>query len=112
MKVNQEFKATFDLSYFPDEKGPYNNNINSNFVNDLKDNWAGITRDLSSTNFEKSNVEFIQFWLLDTFSENESNSNDLGSLVLNLGNISEDILKDGKKQYENGLPVVNSQLTS
>jgi cell surface protein SprA len=104
-------QSTFDLSYFPDEKGPYNNNINSNFANDLKDNWAGITRDLSSTNFEKSNVEFIQFWLLDTFSENESNSNDLGSLVLNLGNISEDILRDGKKQYENGLPVVNSQLT-
>ena len=104
-------QSTFDLSYFPDEKGPYNNNINSNFTNDLKDNWAGITRDLSSTNFEKSNVEFIQFWLLDTFSENESNSNDLGSLVLNLGNISEDILRDGKKQYENGLPVVNSQLT-
>ncbi|MDC3246347.1 cell surface protein SprA, partial [Flavobacteriaceae bacterium] len=103
-------QSTFDLSYFPDEKGPYNNNINSNFENDLKDNWAGITRDLTSTNFEKSNVEFIQFWLLDTFSENESNSNDLGSLVLNLGNISEDILKDGKKQYENGLPVVNSQL--
>ena len=63
-------QSTFDLSYFPDEKGPYNNNINSNFTNDLKDNWAGITRDLSSTNFEKSNVEFIQFWLLDTFSEN------------------------------------------
>ena len=104
-------QSTFDLSYFPDEKGPYNNNINSNFANDLKDNWAGITRDLSSTNFEKSNVEFIQFWLLDTFSENESNSNNLGSLVLNLGNISEDILRDGKKQYENGLPVVNSQLT-
>ena len=64
---------------------------------------------MSSTNFEKSNVEFIQFWLLDTFSENESNSNSLGNLVLNLGNISEDILKDGKKLYENGLPTSNSQ---
>ena len=93
-------QSTFDLSYFPDEKGPYNNNINSNFANDFKDNWAGITRDLSSTNFEKSNVEFIQFWLLDTFSENQSNSNDLGSLVLNLGNISEDILRDGVSTCE------------
>jgi len=46
---------------------------------------------------------------LDTFSENDSNSNSLGNLVLNLGNISEDILKDGKKLYENGLPTVNSQ---
>ena len=27
-----------------------------------------------------------------------------GKLYVNLGNISEDILKDGRKQYENGLP--------
>ena len=27
-----------------------------------------------------------------------------GKLFINLGNISEDVLKDGKKQYENGLP--------
>ena len=100
---------TFDLSFFPTEKGPYNNNIAQDFLNDSKSKWGGITRDLSSTNFEKSNVEFIQFWLLDTFSENESNSNSLGNLVLNLGNISEDILKDGKKLYENGLPTSNSQ---
>ncbi|MDG1032091.1 MAG: cell surface protein SprA, partial [Flavobacteriaceae bacterium] len=100
---------TFDLSFFPQEKGPYNNNLNLDFLNNSKSNWAGITRDLSSTNFEKANVEFIQFWLLDTFSNNDSNSNSLGNLVLNLGNISEDILKDGKKLYENGLPTVNSQ---
>jgi cell surface protein SprA len=100
---------TFDLSFFPNEKGPYNNNLNQDFLNNSKSNWAGITRDLSSTNFEKANVEFIQFWLLDTFSDNDSNLNNLGNLVLNLGNISEDILKDGKKLYENGLPIVNSQ---
>ena len=99
---------TFDLSFFPNEKGPYNNNLNQDFLNNSKSNWAGITRDLSSTNFEKANVEFIQFWLLDTFSDNDSNLNNLGNLVLNLGNISEDILKDGKKLYENGLPIVNS----
>ena len=102
-------QTTFDLNFYPNEKGPYNNNIVQNFSNDIKSNWAGITRDLSSTNFEKSNVEFIQFWLLDTFSENESTSNNLGNLVLNLGNISEDILKDGKKLYENGLPTNSSQ---
>ena len=102
-------QSTFDLSFFPKEKGPYNNNITSSFTNDFINNWAGITRDISSTNFEKSNVEFIQFWLLDTFSENESNSNNLGSLIFNLGSISEDVLSDGKKQYENGLPALNSQ---
>ena len=102
-------QSTFDLSFFPKEKGPYNNNMPSNFSNDFINNWAGITREISSTNFEKSNVEFIQFWLLNTFSENESNSNNLGSLIFNLGSISEDVLSDGKKQYENGLPGSNSQ---
>ena len=102
-------QSTFDLSFFPKEKGPYNNNTTSSFTNDFINNWAGITRDISSTNFEKSNVEFIQFWLLDTFSENQSNSNNLGSLIFNLGSISEDVLSDGKKQYENGLPALNSQ---
>ena len=79
------------------------------FKTDLKNNWAGITRKINSTNFEQSNVEFIQFWLLDTFSDNESTQNELGTLVINLGNISEDILSDGKKLYENGLPSANSQ---
>ena len=85
------------MSFYPSEKGPYNNSLIQDFSNNTSSNWAGITRDLSSTNFEKSNVEFVQFWLLDTFSNNESSSNNLGNLVLNLGNISEDILKDGKK---------------
>ena len=76
---------TFDLNYIPNEKGPYNNNNNALFVQDLKKNWAGITRKINSTNFEQSNVEFIQFWLLDTFEENPSNDNDLGTLVFNLG---------------------------
>ena len=99
---------TFDLSFYPSEKGPYNNNLNQSFLDDSTNNWGGITRDLSSTNFERANVEFVQFWLLDTFSENSSSDIDLGDLVLNLGNISEDILKDGKKLYENGLPTGNS----
>ncbi|MBN09602.1 MAG: cell surface protein SprA [Flavobacteriaceae bacterium] len=100
-------QSTFDLAYYPDEKGPYNNSSNQEFNLDLKQNWASITRPLSSTNFEQSNVEFIEFWLLDTFSEIESNTGQLGQLVFHLGNISEDILKDGRKQYENGLPGSN-----
>ena len=61
-------------------------------------------RPINSTNFEQSNVEFIEFWLLDTFSELETQEDDLGDLYFHLGNISEDILKDGRKQFENGLP--------
>ena len=95
---------TLDLAYYPTEKGPYNNSTAADFSQVPEDNWAGITRALAATNFEQSNVEFIEFWLLDTFTELEGQENDLGELVFHLGNISEDILKDGRKQYENGLP--------
>ena len=101
---------TFDLAYYPNEKGPYNNANQNQFKVDPKNNWAGITRSINATNFEQSNVEFIEFWLLDTFSGNESSSDDLGELVFHLGNISEDILRDGRKQFENGLPT-NSETT-
>ena len=95
---------TLDLAYYPNEKGPYNNSTEAAFLQAPDQNWAGITRSIAATNFEQSNVEFIEFWLLDTFSALEGKDNDLGELTFHLGNISEDILKDGRKQYENGLP--------
>ena len=95
---------TFDLAYYPNEKGPYNNAPIEQFDSDSKKNWGGVMRSLNATNFEQSNVEFIEFWLLDTFTDNEAPSDDLGELVFHLGNISEDILRDGRKQFENGLP--------
>ena len=94
-------QPTLDLAYFPEEKGPYNNQENNAFAGQTEDNWGGIMRSINATNFEQSNVEFK---LLDTFNELQSNTDDLGELVVHLGNISEDILKDGRKQYENGLP--------
>ncbi|WP_425589987.1 cell surface protein SprA [Flagellimonas algarum] len=95
-------QGTLDLAYYPNQKGPYN--ANPAFDGTPQDNWAGIMRSLSSTNFEQSNVEFVQFWVLDPYVDGETLNGNSGELVLNLGNISEDILKDGRKQYENGLP--------
>ncbi|MBP1838364.1 cell surface protein SprA [Formosa algae] len=96
--------STLDLAYYPQERGPYNfdPNTKSGVIQDPQYSWAGITRELSTTDFEQSNVEYIEFWLQDPFQENESNPG--GKLVFNLGNVSEDVIKDGKKQYENGLP--------
>ena len=100
-----QVQNTLNINYFPDEKGPYNDN--PNFETETPTNkWGGIMRSLSSTNFEQANVEFVQFWVLDPYVDGITNSP--GELVLNFGNISEDILKDGKKQYENGLPGVES----
>ncbi len=96
---------TLDLAYFPEERGPYNLNpdiVDPNVTIRPEQRWAGITRQLTTTDLEQANVEFIEFWLQDPFQE--TNTNQGGTLVFNIGNISEDILKDGRKQYENGLP--------
>ncbi|MCM4173563.1 cell surface protein SprA [Arenibacter sp. TNZ] len=101
---------TLDIAYYPNAKGPYN--ANPDFTAEQpQDKWAGIMRSLSSTNFEQSNVEYVQFWVLDPYVDGIATS--AGDLVINLGNISEDILPDGRKQYENGLPVnpVSNDLT-
>lgn len=105
---------TLDLTYYPSERGPYNFNPLANGTNTLPDpqnNWAGIMRGITSTNFEQANVEYIQFWLLDPFVGNPgdaANPFNTGQLRINLGEISEDILKDGRKMYENGLPEAGS----
>ncbi len=106
---------TLNLSFYPKERGPYNldaTNIDpeGNLLNPEK-RWGGIMRKLENTNFEQSNIEYIQFWLLDPFMDENLNNRDGGYLYFNLGEVSEDILKDGLKSYENGLPV-NGDSTS
>ncbi len=96
---------TLDLAYYPGERGHYNYNPATGGTNTLpnpEDNFGAITRQLTTTDFERSNVEYIQFWVMDPFIYDTDNPG--GKLTFNLGNISEDVLKDGRKQYENGLP--------
>ena len=95
---------TLDLAYYPTERGPYNFDPTAadNVLDNPSNSWAGITRQITSTDFEQANVEYIDFWVQDPFLDNPSNAG--GKLFINLGNISEDVLKDGKKQFENGLP--------
>lgn len=105
---------TLDLTYYPTERGPYNFSPLANGSNNLpnpENNWGGIMRGISSTNFEQANVEYIQFWVMDPFVGNmgdAANPFNSGQLIINLGEISEDILKDGRKMYENGLPEAGS----
>ncbi|NUY81600.1 cell surface protein SprA [Flavobacterium sp. MAH-1] len=102
---------TLDLTYYPQERGPYNFNpaaAADGTLPDPRENFGGIMRALNSTNFEQGNVEYIQFWMLDPYYDPgnptaATPSDNNGSLYINLGSISEDILKDGRKQFENGL---------
>ena len=99
---------TLDMTYYPTERGPYNFSASAtgNTLPTPQNNFGGIMRSISSTNFEQANVEYIQFWMLDPYYLNGVNTNptNTGKLTFNLGEISEDVLKDGRKSYENGLP--------
>ncbi len=103
---------TFDLTYYPTDRGPYNFNPLAAATNgfstfDAQKNFGGIMRAINSTNFEQANVEYIQFWLLDPYVDsanpNVTSTLNTGKVFFDLGAISEDVLKDGRKQYENGL---------
>jgi len=107
-----------DLTYYPAERGPYNYNPILTDQGDLftpESNWAGITRRITTTDFEVSNIETVQFWIMDPFfnasnsagepaTNVDSQNSTGGDLYLDLGNISEDIMRDGRKAFENGLP--------
>ncbi len=96
---------TLNLSYYPGERGPYNLNSDElapdgSLINPER-NWGGIMRALHHTDFEEANIEYIEFWLLDPFIYQPQSQG--GELRLQLGNLSEDILRDGRKFHENGL---------
>src|SRR5690606_22177721 len=112
----------FDLAYYPAERGQYNyrpDNLNPDgtFRNPAE-NCGGITRAITSdVDFDKTNIEYIEFWMMDPFIKNSQYS-DIegipgeqrtgGKLVFNLGNVSEDVLPDEIHAFENGLPANGS----
>jgi cell surface protein SprA len=112
-------EPVFDVAYFPRERGIYNFNPDLNqdglLAADPRVNWGGITRAITSdVDFDRNNIEFIEFWLMDPFItgpngavldglENANNTTG-GKLVFNLGSVSEDVVRDNRHGFENGLP--------
>ena len=109
-----------ELAYYPKERGMYNYdttatvNADGTWVNP-EDRWGGVMRALTTNDFEQTNIEYIQFWILDPFNEDAENvdpngTHNGGDLYFNLGNISEDILPDSRKSFENGLPPTGTSI--
>ncbi|WP_303920070.1 cell surface protein SprA [Draconibacterium sediminis] len=112
--------AVLDLAFYPTERGPYNydtgNSSHAAGVNpdgtlrDPESRWGGIMREIQTSDFENANIEYIEFWMMDPFVDPDEDWGPLepmengGDLYFNLGEISEDILKDSRKSFENGLP--------
>ncbi len=99
--------TVLNMAYYPQERGPYNldaDNINPDgTLQNPEKRFGGMMRKIDQSDFETANVEYIEFWMLDPFIYNRQTSG--GELYFNLGEISEDILKDEKKFFENGLPI-------
>lgn len=127
----QVILPVLDLGFYPTERGPYNydvlptsvsSGISSNgALNNPKSRWGGIMRRLETNDFQAANVEYIQFWMMDPYNEDydvathpdfDKTKKPVGDLYINLGNVSEDILKDGRMVYENGLPGKSSYSNS
>ncbi|MEG1547028.1 MAG: cell surface protein SprA, partial [Bacteroides sp.] len=101
--------SILNLAYYPDERGPYNLDPSltpeGKLTNPSK-RWGGMMRKLDTSDFEAANIEYIEFWMLDPFIyEPKDTRRQGGDFYINLGEVSEDILKDGKKFFENGMPI-------
>jgi cell surface protein SprA len=104
--------TVFNLAYYPSERGANNYDVDGSegfssglnedgTLRDPKTRWGGIMRKFDQTDFESSNYEYIEFWMMDPFIDNPDHKG--GKIYFNLGDISEDILRDGRKFFENGL---------
>ena len=100
-----------NLAYYPQERGPYNLTLDFNADGTLKNpasRWGGMMRKLETTDFEQANIEYVEFWMLDPYiytRKEGTAAQHSGELYINLGEVSEDVLRDGKKFYESGMPV-------
>ena len=107
--------SVLNLAYYPDEKGPYNYDVDGkanvsagmNTDGTLKNpetRWGGIMRKIETNDFEAANIAYVEFWMMDPFVYDQNNTHKGGDIIINLGNVSEDILRDSRKSFENGLP--------
>ena len=104
-----------NLAFYPSERGPYNftTDLDANgHLNHPEKSWGGMMRKLDTNDFEQANIEYIEFWMLDPFiyTRKQGVANQYGGdFYIDLGEVSEDVLHDGKKFYESGMPVDGSQ---
>lgn len=106
-----------DVTIYPRERGPYNFEIPEGYPHSAGLNtngelnlpatrWAGFMKEVNTNDFEAANVEFIEFWVLNPYMNKTDGEtvSDAGQMYIDLGSISEDVMRDGRQFFENGLP--------
>lgn len=106
------YQTILNLAFFPNEKGCYNYDVDSSdyssgidslgYLKSPEKRWGGIMKKLNSNIITAWNLKYLAFWIMDPFVYNTNSTG--GNLYINIGNISEDVLPDGRKSYEGGLP--------
>ena len=115
--------AILDMSFFPAEPGMYNYNQELDANGKLKDpkkSFGATSRGITfDADFDNSNIEYLEFWALDPFasevraSRNESVRNTTGGkLLIQLGDVSEDVIPDSRFNFENGIRDSTSTFSS
>lgn len=123
----------FDIGFFPRERGPYNFDFASldanGLITDPRKSFGSIMRRTETTDWDGANIDYIEFWMMDPFDKDLDqlrqwetgqtgavNANRLpdggGDLMIQIGNMTEDMLQDGKFFFENGMPTPTNSLTS
>ncbi|MCA0235062.1 MAG: cell surface protein SprA [Bacteroidetes bacterium] len=116
--LEQSALRPLDVTIYPRERGPYNFDIPGGYMGKSAGlttsgqldqpgtRWAGFMRGLNTNDFEAANIEFVEFWVLNPYMEKNDNTNvsDDGSMFIDLGTISEDIMRDSRQFFENTLP--------
>jgi len=106
--------AMLNLAFYPTERGAYNYSTTgidaTGKFTQPQTMWGGIQRKIETTDFESTNMEYIEFWMMDPFIDPDGSGplqpiSNGGDLYFDLGDISEDVLRDSRMGFENGLPV-------
>lgn len=121
--LEQSNLRSFDVTIYPRERGPYNFDLpepgyengllshgilSNGKLNKPETRWAGIMRGLNTNDFEAANIEFVEFWMLNPYMEkldpDGGDVSDGGDMYIDLGTLSEDIMRDSRQFFENALP--------
>ncbi|MBK8557309.1 MAG: cell surface protein SprA [Lewinellaceae bacterium] len=116
--LEQSVLSPLDVTYYPRERGPFHFELPDGYgtlskgmttsgeLNEPATRWGGFMRGLNNNDFEAANIEFIEFWMLNPYMNKKDGTQVSadGSMYIDLGTVSEDIMRDSRQFFENALP--------
>ncbi len=109
---DQRTLQTLDVYYNPQERGPYNYNMDlrNMLENQPEDMWGGFTAVLPGGlgDFTQQNIEFLEFWIQPVLPDGRRpetfNPSDYdGTIYFDIGTVTEDVIPNNTLNTEDGL---------